>query len=574
MKLHSLVLHKVAIQALAFSSDGEFLASLGSQDDNALAVWETGSGRAVCGTPAGSYSALAVAWLHGRNDRIVTCGQYNIRSWDFNYDRRRCTPEDFKVGSVKRVYTCLTVDAANATIFAGSSTGDVLAFATASGSLQAQSSHRFSLGVLSLALVGDSLLVGTGDGALVRLGAATLAVRKAAELMGGVTSIAVAADEGSAFCGTASGTIYGVNLATLDVQLRGTAPSQPVTDLIFPAGTSELFITSAGSDIRVWHAVQRRELLRIQVPNQVCLCLAINRAGSTIASGWDDGKVRAFSPETGKLLFTIPDAHMEAVSVRGAHSRGGTRPPPVRPPLTRSPSTPPPHTSPRAQAISFTHAGSKLVTGGRDGRVRTWALGARSQTLELSFKEHKKEVTSVTVSANDEEALSSSTDGSCVVWNLRRGTRTNALFASSVFRGIAYHPDESQLITVGSDRKIGYWDTADCTAIRLMDGSTEEVRAARHEARANRTRPSPSPLVVPPARPQIMSVDIDADGKTLATGGADKLVKLWLYDEGDLVATGAGHSGTITKVKVSHDRRIIVSVGAEGAIFIWKCPAV
>ena len=69
-------------------------------------------------------------------------------------------------------------------------------------------------------------------------------------------------------------------------------------------------------------------------------------------------------------------------------------------------------------------------------------------------------------------------------------------------------------------------------------------------------------------------MDIDADGKTLATGGADKLVKLWLYDEGDLVATGAGHSGTITKVKVSHDRRIIVSVGAEGAIFIWKCPAV
>jgi WD40 repeat protein len=87
--LHTLVSHKVGIQALSFSSDGDFLASLGSQDDNTLAVWETGSGRAVCATAAGSYSALAVVWAHGRNDRIITSGQYNVRSWDFSYARRR-----------------------------------------------------------------------------------------------------------------------------------------------------------------------------------------------------------------------------------------------------------------------------------------------------------------------------------------------------------------------------------------------------------------------------------------------------------------------------------------------------
>jgi hypothetical protein len=49
---------------------------------------------------------------------------------------------------------------------------------------------------------------------------------------------------------------------------------------------------------------------------------------------------------------------------------------------------------------------------------------------------------------------------------------------------------------------------------------------------------------------------------------------VWLYDEGDLVAVGAGHSGAITKVKISSDRRIVVSVGTEGAIFIWKAPRV
>lgn len=154
------------------------------------------------------------------------------------------------------------------------------------------------------------------------------------------------------------------------------------------------------------------------------LCVAINHAGNSIVSGWDDGKIRAFAPETGRLQYAINDAHGEAVA-----------------------------------SIAFTHDGQRLVSGGRDGRVRVWNIAGRSQVMELSFKEHKKEVTSVRVSHNDEEAISASADGSCLVWNLRRGTRANALFASTVFRTMLYHPDESQLLTCGSDRKITYWDT-------------------------------------------------------------------------------------------------------------------
>ena len=438
------MLHKLAIQALDFSADGEYLASLGAQDDNSVAVWETATGRAVCGTPAGSHAALCVAWCPGRSDKLFTGGQYCLRTWDFNHERRRLYPEDLKVGAVKRVFTCLAIDPTGERLYAGSSSGDVLQFAVRTGMFAQQSSHRFSQGAMCIKLLGDTMLVGTGDGALARLEVATLTVRKAAELMGPVTSLAVSPDGASAFAGCASGSIYGVNLATLDTQLRNTAPASPLTDLCFPAGSSELFLTSSGSDIRVWHARQRRELLRIQVPGPAVLCIAINGKGSVIASGWDDGKVRAFSPESGKLLWTITDAHMGAVS-----------------------------------ALAFTHGGDKLVTGGRDGRVRTWALG-KAQAMELSFKEHKKEVTCIKVSANDEEAVSSSMDGSCVVWNLRRGTRSSALFASTVFREVLYHPDESQLLTCGSDRKLTYWDAADCTALRVMDGSVEEVRFGAH----------------------------------------------------------------------------------------------
>lgn len=40
--------------------------------------------------------------------------------------------------------------------------------------------------------------------------------------------------------------------------------------------------------------------------------------GKSILTGWNDGKIRAFTPQTGKLLFTINDAHHKAVTAIAA----------------------------------------------------------------------------------------------------------------------------------------------------------------------------------------------------------------------------------------------------------------
>ena len=118
-------------------------------------------------------------------------------------------------------------------------------------------------------------------------------------------------------------------------------------------------------------------------------------------------------------------------------------------------------------AIACTSDSRKIVSGGKDGRVRMWDISGQTQTMELSFKEHKSECRSaaqpppplpftpssavplpvcwfpeavcyIALSQDDEECLSAAEDGSCIVWNLRRGVRSNALFASTMFRyGIA-----------------------------------------------------------------------------------------------------------------------------------------
>jgi cilia- and flagella-associated protein 52 len=99
-----------------------------------------------------------------------------------------------------------------------------------------------------------------------------------------------------------------------------------------------VFATASFAEIRVWHIHTGRELLRITVPNVGCCCVAFSADGSAILSGWSDGKIRAFGPQSGKLLYTI-DAHLKAV-----------------------------------KAVAATHDPHRIITGGQDGMVRIWEV--------------------------------------------------------------------------------------------------------------------------------------------------------------------------------------------------------
>jgi hypothetical protein len=71
------------------------------------------------------------------------------------------------------------------------------------------------------------------------------------------------------------------------------------------------------------------------------------------------------------------------------------------------------------------------------------------------LKDHKGRVNSIRIKSNDEECVSASSDGSCIVWDLHTFKRRTSLYANTFFHAVVYHPDESQLVTAGTDRKVG-----------------------------------------------------------------------------------------------------------------------
>jgi len=530
--LHTLKLHKVQIQALAFSCHGSYLASIGGADDNNLVIWRMEDGMAICGSPASHDSALTLCWYNNSEAALASGGLRNLRVWDFDAVNRKVRPTDVALGQNKRSVNCIAIDDDDQTMFCGSQTGDVLHVDLASKNFLALGpKKRFNQGVSCIAInpKTQELLIGSGGEEVAVLATDTLQPVYYTKVLGGVTSLALDSHGEFFFLGTEQCNMYLVQYDNLVAELKSTCHSDEINDIAYPRGYAELFVTCSASDIRVWHAHTMSELLRIQVPNLVCNCVCLSPSGTEIVSGWSDGKVRAFGPHSGKLLYVINDAH-KIIGV--GNSSGGETP------------------KNGVTSVCCSNDCKRLLSGGADGQVRVWAVAKETQVMIASMKEHKGPVYAIAIKADDTECVSASADGSCITWalaGLSSFTRINALFAANFFKSVLYHPDESQLLTCGTDRKLTYWDVTDMNAIRIVDGSESA---------------------------EINTLDISHDGHFFVSGGADKKVKLWHYDEGSQYFEGSGHSGSIVMAKVSPDEQRVVTVGSEGGIFLWKVPEI
>ena len=136
---------------------------------------------------------------------------------------------------------------------------------------------------------------------------------RSAKVNGSVTSISFDADN-HFLAGTAHSNIYSVNTEKFTPELVSTCHYACVNDVEFPSGSSDLFATASDSDIRIWNANTKAELLRISVPNLECKCITFKKDGSSIITGWNDGKIRAFGPQSGRLQYVINDAHKPVVT--------------------------------------------------------------------------------------------------------------------------------------------------------------------------------------------------------------------------------------------------------------------
>ena len=69
-------------------------------------------------------------------------------------------------------------------------------------------------------------------------------------------------------------------------------------------------------------------------------------------------------------------------------------------------------------------------------------------------------------------------------------------------------------------------------------------------------------------RQMVTAVACAADGR-LASGGNDRVLRLWDVDSGSETAHGEGHAGAVTSLAFSPDGGLLATGGADGIICLW-----
>ncbi|GAB4822346.1 hypothetical protein N2152v2_009392 [Parachlorella kessleri] len=177
-------------------------------------------------------------------------------------------------------------------------------------------------------------------------------------------------------------------------------------------------------------------------------------------------------------------------------------------------------------ALACTPDSARIVSGGEDGTVRG-------------------PVNCIAMKEDGSQCSSASSDGSAIVWDLRTCKRVKQLLDNTFFKAFCFHPEGSEFVTAGSNKQITYWcgRSAAGEVLRRLEATQGD---------------SMNCLV------------LSGDGHAMVSGSSDRLVKVWGFDDGRCYFVGAAHSAPVTQVKVTYDKKHIVSVGADGAVMVWR----
>lgn len=561
--------HDGGVRILSFSHDERLLLSIGTEDHR-LAVWDLKTGMLVASTdlPKSIGHVDCASWGGFAKDvkrrdtesyQFATGGDV-LTMWSLNpytgeialqvSDSRRNIRQHLCLTFVHVPDSCGREGYEDEWLLAGTASGDFMAYL-----VKPNKTNKFAAGTATFAvatpacgggvvsIVPDlmdetNIVVGGGDGTLVRfvyqVSNSTWIDEEGTTLRGAVYGVAFGPDGQDILAGSTSGDIVRARRGAFPKAMRVCwNHCSAITALSFAPSSNETFATaSIDGSIRVWstedysvsmettkagtqHKQQLKQIQQQQ--NQptaradyaTCLHFTID----AILSGWTDGTVRSHHASTGELLWCIKDAHLGGVT-----------------------------------ALRLSNNMRYVITGGENGEVRVWEM--RMRQLVSHLKEHTRAVTKIVLFDDDIHAISCSRDKSFLCWDLRQDKRISAhTQRMGGINDIAMNHDQTIVITMGQERTISFWDLRESSPI----ASIATHQQGMHDDEAT-------------------CIAISHSGNLFATGGMDKVIKLWTMVSGTpvLLQTKEGHTAQISDISFTQDDRQLVSVGHDGAIFLWN----
>ncbi len=355
------------------------------------------------------------------------------------------------------------------------------------------------------------------------------------------------------------------NAATGTQLARITGLNWTVESLAFsPKGKT---LAAGCSDRGIWIIdVERRQPIRtIREHEGNVHCVSFSQDGKTLASGGLDRTIRLWNVETGQMLFLLK-GHGSAV-----HS------------------------------VAFGNDGRTLFSASQDGAVRLWDY--RVFQADQRLVGHSYTVYDVGVSPNGRHILSTSRDGSSRVWNAVTGVTQSVLVGHT--RGVrcgAFINDGRVIATGGDDSVLRFWDVATASrtgpivplsssarsiayapAQGLLAVATDDGKVTLFDIKHVSLEPIAfleaviaqsggsylANRIVLNHPEKVNSIAASPNGRLIATGGDDGVVRVWNAVSGVLWRSLNGHTGSVEGVAFSADGSKVASAGIDKRIRLW-----
>ena len=165
------------------------------------------------------------------------------------------------------------------------------------------------------------------------------------------------------------------------------------------------------------------------------------------------------------------------------------------------------------------------------------------------LKGHEASVNSIAISPDGQMLASGSLDRTVSLWNLKTGKQIFTFFGQAgEVHAVAISPDGQMLVAGGSDNKITSWQLKTKTLFRTFSYLTSPYSHSGF----------------------VSSLAFSRDRKILASASGDKTIRLWGGYRGEIKRTLNGHSDTVWSVAISPDGQTLVSGSADKTIRLWS----
>ena len=186
--------------------------------------------------------------------------------------------------------------------------------------------------------------------------------------------------------------------------------------------------------------------------------------------------------------------------------------------------------------LTFTRDGAALVSAGTDGDARVWdpETGAPSVVVR-----GRAPLTGVTVSRDGRELATGGRDGVVLVARVADGRPVSRTTLPDAVTMVRFAPS-------------GEWVAAAArTKVHIVRPETGET------------------LRVLTQRGAVTSLDFSASGRMLATGGADRVARIWKLPSGVLMHQLSAHDGQVVDVAFNQRGTLLVTASTDGTARVW-----